>query len=84
MHRLHTHRAIPHPLESALLLCRSVRALEAEASAAWPAERPGGIAKGEASVVEEAKSHTRRHIDGIRGMWCDRSAGVEVWGERKR
>lgn len=64
MHSLHTNRAIPHALESALLL-RSVGlgALESEALATRPAEWSGSIAESRASIVEEAEAHARRHGD---------------------
>ena len=61
MHSLHTNRAVPHALESALLLCGAgLGALEPEALGTRPAEWRRGIAERKASVVKEAKTHTRR------------------------
>lgn len=67
MHSLHADRAVPHALESALLLRGAgagFGALEAPTLTTRPAERRRGIAEGRASVVEEAESHTRRHDGG--------------------
>lgn len=66
MNSLYTNRAVPHALESALLLGgigTGLRALEAETLGTRPAEWRRGIAEGKASAVEEAESHTRRHGD---------------------
>jgi hypothetical protein len=61
MHSLHTNRAVPHALESALLLSSAgLGALEAEALGTRPAEWRRGIAERKASVVEEAETHARR------------------------
>lgn len=64
MHSLHTNRAIPHTLESALLLrSAGLGALEAETLGTRPAEWSRGIAKSRTSVVEETEAHARRHGD---------------------
>lgn len=66
VHSLHTNRAVPHALESALLLGGigpSLRALEAETLSTRPAEWRRGIAESKARTVEETESHTRRHGD---------------------
>lgn len=61
MHSLHTNRAVPHALESALLLCGAgLGALEPETLGTRPAEWRRGIAERKASVVEEAETHARR------------------------
>lgn len=62
VHSLHTNRAVPHALESALLLrSTGFGAREAEALGTRPAEWRRGIAERKASVVHEAESHARRH-----------------------
>lgn len=61
MHRLHTNRAVPQTLESALLVGgRGIGALEPETLGTRPTERTG-VAEARAGVLEEAKSKTRRH-----------------------
>lgn len=60
MHSLHTNRAVPHALESALMLSSAgLGALESEALGTRPAEWRRGIAERKASVVEEAETHSR-------------------------
>lgn len=62
MHSLHTNRAVPHALESALLLRgggAGVGALESPALTTRPAEWCRGIAERKASVVEETEADTR-------------------------
>ena len=61
MHGLHANRAVPHALESALLLSSAgLGALVAEALSTRPAEWRRGITERKASVVEETETHARR------------------------
>lgn len=79
---LHTDRAVPHALESALLggIGTSLSAREAETLGTRPAEWRSGIAESKASAVEETESHARRH--GEYGAEVTRCWGWEEGRDR--
>lgn len=82
MDGLHTHRAVPQALESALLLRGAgagFGALEAPALATLPAEWGSGIAEGSTRVVKEAETHARRHGGGGESDVLEREGR---WGKK--